>query len=39
MYSWQILSTTLQVVPFSLETISFVVQKLFSFMKSHLSVL
>jgi hypothetical protein len=38
MYSWQMFSPTLQVVS-SLQTISFIVQKLFNFMKSHLSIL
>jgi hypothetical protein len=37
MCSWQIFSPTLWVL--SLETISFDEQKLFSFMKSHLSML
>jgi hypothetical protein len=38
MCSWQIFSPTLGVL-FSLETISFVEQKLFNFMKSYLSML
>jgi hypothetical protein len=39
MYSWQIIFSHFVGGLFSLETISFVVQKLFNFMKSHLSIL